>query len=634
MYLEIIKSPSDLKKLDRVVLKVLAEEIRARIIEVITHKGGHLASSLGAVELCIALHYCLHTPADTLVFDVGHQSYAHKLLTGRNERFASIREYGGISGFPNRNESVYDAFSVGHASNAISLALGVAEGMKALKESHHVVAVVGDGSLSGGECFEALNNAGHLQSDLIVIFNHNEMSIAPSVGALSSYLNKIISLPVYNRLREGIDTLLKKVPHLAKKIIPRIHKVEEVMKGLVVPGIFFEELGFRYFGPLDGHNLDELIPTLQNVLALKGPRLIHVVTKKGKGYKPAERNPEIFHSAPKFSRKIIQEENKIALYTDVFSEKILSCGKINKKVVALTAAMCQGTGLEPFAKHFPKRFFDAGIAEAHLVSFSSGLATKGFIPFVCVYSTFLQRAIDQIIEDVALQEQKVIFIIDRAGLVGEDGPTHHGIFDIAYLRTIPNMVIGSPRDGSELEGFIDFALAYPGPVAIRFPKGAASFPESPGAPIVLGRSELLREGNDCVLLAFGSMVEKAVEVGERLSAVGISARVVNARFAKPLDQEMLEDAAQRYPLIVTLEEGVLEGGFGAGVLELIAQKNLMKNTRIVRLGIPSQFVTFGARDVLLEQLGLSANKIFQTIYDLHSQQKNQNGEGQVTPGKM
>ncbi len=611
--LEKVNLPADLKRLPLPDLRVLCEDIRREIINVISQKGGHLASSLGAVELCVALHYVFNTPEDLIVFDVGHQAYAHKLLTGRKNVFHKLREYKGISGFPYPPESEYDTFAVGHAGNAVSLALGAAEALRLQNKEAKVVAVIGDGSLSSGECFEGLNNAGHLQSDILVVFNHNEMSISRSVGALSNYLSKLISLPVYNRTKEGVDTILEKVPHLGKKIVPWIKRIEEIMKGLLVPGIFFEEIGFRYFGPLDGHNIDILVPALQNIAKLKGPKLLHIITKKGKGYTSAEEDPETFHSAPRF----IPQQGKIIpasqeSYTDVFSRKITALAREDKKIVCLTAAMAKGTGLDKLKQEFPERVFDVGIAEQHLVSFAGGLAKQGLKPVVCLYSTFMQRAYDQIIEDILLQKAEAVFVVDRAGIVGEDGPTHHGLFDIACIRHLPDAVILCPKDRYEMEKSLEFAIGYKGAVFIRFPKQTA-WNYGPAEDIKLAKAETLEPGKDFAILALGSMVEKVVNIKEKFHKQDIYPMIVNARFVKPLDEFLLEEVAKKTKLIFTLEEGVLEGGFGSAVLEFFQQKGLFGELKIVRLGIPSQFVTFGRRNILLDKAGLSEEKIFNRI---------------------
>jgi len=608
MILEKINSPQDLRKLNLKELNILAEEIRRLIIRVVKEKGGHLASSLGAVELCIALHYSLNTPSDDLIFDVGHQAYAHKIITGRRERFYQLREYKGLSGFPNPEESEYDLFISGHASTALSWALGVAEAKKIKGEKTETVAVIGDGSLTGGMCFEALNKCGELRSDVLVILNHNQMSISASVGALSKYLTKIISLPIYNKIKNELEKFLSHLPSLAKRLAQKAKKFEEAIKGLIVPGIFFEELGFRYFGPIDGHNLEILIPTLKNILKLKGPRLLHVITQKGKGLKEAEENPEKFHSFPVSKKKRIT-------FTDVFSEKIVSLARENKRIVAITAAMPRGTGLDYFKKTFPERFFDVGIAEANAVGLAAGLAKKGLIPVVAIYSTFLQRAFDQIIHDIALQNLKVIFIIDRAGFVGEDGPTHHGIFDISYLRMIPNLVCMAPKDKEELEDMLAFALEIKNPVSIRFPKEEA-YSLKRKEKIAFAKAEVLEEGKDLCIIALGSLVKEALKAKSFLEKEGISAQVINARFIKPLDRKILKEVAYKFNLVVVLEEGVLEGGFGSAILEFYEKENLLDKIKVKRIGIKDEFPTFAKRDQLLKLYGLDGYFVYQKLAKL------------------
>jgi len=607
MTVEKINSPQDLKKLNLKELKILAEEIRKLIIKVVSKKGGHLASSLGAVELCIALHYSLNTPYDDLIFDVGHQAYAHKIITGRREKFYQLREYKGLSGFPNPEESEYDLFISGHASTALSWALGIAEAKRIKGKKTKTVAVIGDGALTGGMCFEALNKCGELKSDVLVVLNHNHMSISASVGALSKYLTKIISLPIYNKIKGELESFLSHLPSLAKRLAQKAKKFEEAIKGLIVPGIFFEELGFRYFGPIDGHNLEVLIPTLKNILKLEGPRLLHVITQKGKGFKEAEENPEKFHS---FSVK-----KKRITFTDVFSEKIVSLAKKDERIVAITAAMSSGTGLDYFKKMFPERFFDVGIAEENAVGLAAGLAKKGLIPVVAIYSTFLQRAFDQIIHDVALQNLKVIFIIDRAGFVGEDGPTHHGIFDVSYLRMIPNMVCMAPKDKEELEDMLEFALKLNSPVSIRFPKEKA-YSLSERKEIILGKAEIVKEGKDICLIALGSMVREALITKSFLEEEGISVQVVNARFIRPLDRRLLKELADKFEVIITLEENVLEGGFGSAVMEFYEKEELLDKIKLRRIGIKNEFPTFAKREQLIKLYKLDGFSIYQDLVKL------------------
>ena len=619
MLLESINSPQDLKKLSPEQLPELAVEIRQRIVEVVSQTGGHLASSLGAVELIIALHYCLDTPHDKIIFDVGHQAYAHKILTARNRDFSTLRQYQGISGFPSKDESVYDVFTTGHSSTAVSLALGLAcarDYNLAKTPYYKVVAVIGDGSLSGGLCFEGLNNTGHLKKDILVILNTNELSIAPNVGALSTYLNKIISLPIYNRFRNSLEGFVKSRLPKTSRIIKLANKFEEGLKGLFVPGILFEELGFRYFGPLDGHDLGILIKTLKNIGNIKGPILLHVITKKGKGYPPAENDAVRFHGTGPFDIKTgVSPSEKQApstkAYTEVFSEKLLELAASDKKILAITAAMPEGTGLDKFRDMYPERFFDVGIAEAHAVCLASGLAKAGFKPVVAIYSTFLQRAYDQIIEDIALQNLAVIFAIDRAGIAGEDGVTHQGIFDIAFLRSIPNLVIMAPKDSPELEEMLEFAVGLDKPAAIRYPKG--KIPNSkfqiPNSKIELGKAEALKGGKDFAIIALGSMVIPSFEAIELLKKDGLSGTLINARFVKPQDSNLFKDISAKVKFIFSVEEGILDGGFGSAVQEVIEQP-------IIRMGLPSEFITHGKRDILLEKYGLTGEGIARRIKEL------------------
>jgi 1-deoxy-D-xylulose-5-phosphate synthase len=616
MLLEKINSPQDLKKLSLEQLPLLAEEIRQRIVDVVSRTGGHLASSLGAVELTIALHYCFNAPHDKIIFDVGHQAYAHKILTGRNKNFDTLRQYGGISGFPSKEESSYDTFTTGHSSTAVSLALGLVCARDFLKPAEYfrVAAVIGDGSLSGGLCFEGLNNAGHVKKDILVILNTNELSIAPNTGALSTYLNKLISLPIYNRFRNALESFIQSRVPKGSRLLKITNKFEEGLKGLFIPGILFEELGFRYFGPLDGHNLGILIPTIKNIIEIKGPRLLHVITKKGKGYSPAENDPVRFHSIGHFEistgSSICKEEPGLKTYTQVFSEKLAELAKTDKKIIAITAAMPEGTGLDKFRDLYSERFFDVGIAEEHAICFAGGLAAGGFKPVVSIYSTFLQRAYDQIIEDIALQNLAVVIALDRSGIVGEDGVTHQGIFDISFLRNIPNLVIMAPCGGRELEQMLEFALRLNRPVAIRYPKSVCPLAPLPVSQIELGKSEVLKEGKDFTIIALGSMVEPSLEAVELLSKEGLSGALINARFAKPLDEMMLKKFSTKTRFIFTVEEGVLEGGVGSGISEVIGGE-------VIKIGLPSQFIPHGKRDILLEKYGLTkegiANRIRKTL---------------------
>lgn len=611
MFLDKINSPRDLKKLSLPELADLCAEIRNLIVEVVACKGGHLASSLGVVEACVALHYSLDTPEDTLLFDVGHQAYAHKIITGRARNFSTLREEQGVSGFPNFKESVYDVYTCGHSSTAVSWAQGIAEAKKIKGDKSKTVAVIGDGSLTGGMCFEALNNCGHAQSEVLVVFNHNEMSISPSVGALSNYLTKILSAPIYNRIKQELESFLEHFS-LMKKLKTRARRFEEALKSLVIPGIFFEELGFRYFGPIDGHNLEALIPTLRNVLSLKGPRLLHIVTKKGKGYKFSEDNPEDFHSSSIFEIEKGTFKKNTEIFSEVFSKKLVSLAETNERIVAITAAMPKGTGLNLFQERFPQRFFDVGIAEQHAVGFASGIAKAGLKPVVAVYSTFIQRAFDQIIHDVALQEVGVVLALDRAGVVGEDGPTHHGLFDVGYLRLIPNMICMASMDKEELEDMLEFAVGLNCPVSIRYPKGEA-YSLGYREKIELGKAKIIKSGTDVGIIALGSMVKIGLEGAELLEKRGISAEVINARFIKPLDEELLISLADKFRFIFTIEENNCACGFGSALLEFYEQKRILNKIEVIRMGFPDEFIPHAEKSRLLARYGVDAVSLAERV---------------------
>jgi 1-deoxy-D-xylulose-5-phosphate synthase len=609
MVLERINQSQDLKNLSLAELITLAKEVRARLIEVVSRTGGHLASSLGAVDLIIALHHCLDTPKDKIIFDVGHQAYAHKILTGRNTKFSTLRQYSGLSGFPCKEESIYDPFTTGHSSNAVSLGLGLACARDLLpkEDRFKVVCVIGDGSLSGGLCFEGLNNAGHLKKDVLVVLNTNELSIAPNVGAISNYLNKIISLPVYNRFHDNVVNFLTTSVPRGSRLIKLMAKFEEGLKGLFVPGMLFEELGFRYFGPIDGHDLSTLTQTLKNIINIKGPRLLHVVTKKGKGCSFAEEDPVRFHGISRFdinTGEVVPKKPFLGSksYTEIFRDKIVELAHRDKRIMAITAAMPEGTGLDKFRDTFQERFFDVGIAEAHAVCFAAGLAKQGFKPVVAVYSTFLQRAYDQIIQDVSLQELPVIFAIDRAGIVGEDGVTHQGLFDIAYLRSIPNLVIMAPKDGQELEFMLEFALGLDKPVAIRYPRANVCSDSSLQEPLRLGGAELIKQGRDFTIIALGSMVSVASDAVELLDKEGVSGNLINARFVAPLDIKLIKNVCARTKSIFTIEEGIKDAGFGSAVAQEL-------NMQIMRIGLASEFIPHGPRELLLEKYGLTASGV-------------------------
>ncbi len=619
MFLESIQSPQDLKKIPVDKLPQLASEVRQRIVSVVSKTGGHLASSLGVVELTVAVHYCFNAPSDIIVWDVGHQAYAHKILTGRNERFDTLRTKDGISGFPSKTESAYDAFSTGHSSTAVSLALGKAVARRLRGTTEKIVAIVGDGALTGGMCFEALNHAGHIGEDVLVILNSNDLAIAPSVGALSMYLNKIISKPIFSRFKEARETFLKqRLPRIGPRLLKLVDRFEELLKGLIVPGIFFEEMGFKYFGPLDGHNIPLLVDTLKNISLLKGPILLHVVTKKGKGFAPAEVEPVRFHGTPCFDMEsgeaVASSTPCVISFTEAFGSKLVEMAGADQKIAAVTAAMPEGTGLARFAEMFPARFFDVGIAEQHAIGFAAGLAQGGLKPFVAVYSTFLQRAYDQICEEVCLQNLGVVLCVDRAGIVGEDGPTHHGIFDMAYLRHLPNITVMAAADKEDLEAMMEFAAGLGSPASIRYPRDAALSRPTSARFIALkaGKAEIIKDGTDAVIVAIGSMVHPSFDAAQMLESLNIHVAVVNARFVKPLDETLVLDLYHRYPLVVTVEEGVLKGGFGSAVLEALEAAG-RRPKPVVCLGLPSEFITFDKRKALLEKYGLTAQKIADTI---------------------
>ncbi|RLA96604.1 MAG: 1-deoxy-D-xylulose-5-phosphate synthase [Deltaproteobacteria bacterium] len=609
--LEKMDSPEDLRRLPRELLPQLAQEVREEIIRVVSERGGHLAPSLGAVELTIALHYCFDTPRDKILWDVGHQAYAHKILTGRRDRFRTLRQRGGISGFPRRAESPYDVYDSGHSGGALPVALGMAEAKALRGEDFRVVAVIGDGTLTTGVAFEAMNCAGAWKSDLIVVLNDNEMSISKSVGALSAYLNRIMTGQWVTRFREDLKRLLHEVPG-GRRLFRLMKYAEEALKGVFTPGLLFEELGFKYVGPLDGHNLYHLIETLENVKRLKGPVLLHVITKKGKGYPPAEEDPTLFHGVGKFDRSsgTFPGSGGPPTYTEVFGRTLLELASRDERIVAITAAMPLGTGLAGFAKRFPDRFFDVGIAEQAAVSLAAGLALEGLRPVVAIYSTFLQRAYDQIVQEVALQRLPVLFAVDRGGIVGEDGPTHHGLFDLSYLRSVPGMTVMAPKDEGELRQMLWTALGREdGPVALRYPRsrGVGVPLEGEPQPLEWGKGEVLREGSRLLILAIGSMVYPALEAAELLASQGLSPTVVNARFVKPLDEALVLRLARGHEALLTVEENVLEGGFGSAVLQLLEREGVLK--RVKCMGAPSEFLEHGTRGELLEAYGLGPESI-------------------------
>ncbi len=616
-YLQHIKSPEDIKQLKVAELKVLAQEIRQDIIQVVSQNGGHLAPNLGVVELTLALHMVFRTPEDKIVWDVGHQAYVHKLLTGRYEQFSTIRTHGGLSGFPKRSESVHDAFGAGHSSTSISAAVGLAKARDLRGEDSNVIAVIGDGALTGGMPYEAMLNAGNNKSNLIVILNDNEMSIDPNVGGMAEYLSRARSNPSYTKSKEEVEDLLKKIPAIGDKMFKAADKLKDSLKYMLVPGILFEELGFKYYGPVNGHDLSALLAVLENVKNMNYPVLVHVVTRKGKGYEPAEKNPDLFHGVGAFDIATGQVKNKSAVpsYTSVFGKTLTALGKEDDRIVGITAAMGKGTGINIFQEQFPQRTIDVGIAEEHAVTMAAAMALDGYKPVVAIYSTFLQRAYDQILHDVALQNAPVVFCLDRAGIVGDDGPTHHGLFDFSYLRHIPGMVCMAPKDENELRHMLYSALQYNCPVSVRYPRGAGlGVPmDEPVHQLPLGKAEVLQQGSRVTLLAIGSMVAVAQQTAEKLQAeLGITATVVNARFAKPLDEAVILDCVQRRDLVVTMEEHMLAGGFGSAVLELLNQHGA-DTSNILRIGIGDTFVSHGKTDLLKQLAGLDADSVVEKI---------------------
>ena len=619
-----INSPADIKSFTLDELAQLAGEIREEIVSVVSKNGGHLASSLGTVELTIALHYIFNAPKDKLIWDVGHQAYAHKILTGRRDRFDTLRRYGGISGFPKRDESPYDTFGVGHSGTSISAALGMAEARCLKGEKYRVIAVIGDGSIASGMAFEGLNQTGHREKDMIVVLNDNEMSISPNVGALSSYLNRIMTGQLFTRFRSEMKNFLKTIPGIGGSVLKLVKQAEESFKGLIIPGVFFEELGFRYVGPIQGHRLDHLIENIKNVKKLEGPILIHVITTKGKGYPPAEKDPTSFHGIGSFdieTGKPLKEGGNLPTYTEVFADTILRLGRMDKRIVGITAGMSHGTGLHKFSEEFPGRFYDVGIAEQHGVTFAAGLATGGFIPVAAIYSTFLQRAYDQIVHDVCLQKLPVIFVLDRAGIVGEDGPTHHGLFDYSFLRHIPNIIVMAPKDENELQHMLKTAVDCGNPVSIRYPRGkgyGVKFDTELKA-LEIGKAEVIIEGKDVLILAIGSMVYPALAAARRLREENIEATVVNSRFVKPLDDDLIITLAEKIRKVITVEENVLDGGFGSAVLELI-EKNGLQNLRVKRIGVQDRFVEYGTQELLRSRYGLDEEGIIRTVKELVSYQ--------------
>jgi 1-deoxy-D-xylulose-5-phosphate synthase len=616
-----IESPADLKKLSQSQFPELCQEIRELIIEVISHVGGHLASNLGVVELTVALQYLLNTPDDKIIWDTSNQAYTHKLLTGRREQFHTVRQFGGLSGFCKREESLYDTFNAGHAGTGVSAAVGFVEAREQLGKSNKVVCVVGDGALTAGMTLEGLQHAGDMGRDFVVILNDNQMSISRNVGAISAYLNRTFTGEFYTRLREETSHLLETIPQIGEPVKRMAIRAEELAKGFLLPGLLFEELGFRYVGPIDGHNFEHLLPTLENVLKLKGPTLLHVITKKGLGFEPAMKNPVWFHACSPFDAKTGQPMKKAGYpsYSSIAAKTLIRQAKNDERVVVITAAMCEGTGMSEFEKAFPSRLIDVGIAEQHAVTYAAGLAAENMRPVICMYSTFLQRAYDQVLHDVATQNLPVTFCIDRGGLVAEDGTTHHGAFDYAYLRHIPNMVVMAPKDENELQHMVQTGLVHDGPVAVRYPRGSSlGVPlDHEPIPLTIGQGELLSDGRDVAIIAIGVTVSEAMEAADRLKEEGLSVAVVNARFVKPLDKTLIREVAKKVKCLVTVEEGCRMGGFGSAVLEFLSDEECWDLPTKV-LGLPDWYIEQGPQDLLREKYGLTADGIYdqaKALYD-------------------
>ena len=614
--LERINNPEDIKNFNKKELLSLANEIRDLIVSTVATNGGHLSSNLGVVELAIAIHYVFDIKKDRIIWDVGHQSYAHKLLTGRYSMFSTLRQYGGISGFPKPSESQYDYFGTGHSSTSISAGLGISSACELKRDDFKVISVIGDGAMTAGLAFEGLNNAGHLKKNLIVILNDNEMSISKNVGALSLFLSRKVTGRFITERKKEIQKFFESLPGIGGGITQLLRKAEESIIALLTPGMLFEAFGFHYIGVIDGHNLSQLIDTLIGVRDMKGPVFIHVMTKKGKGYRPAESNPSLFHGVGPFdieTGRILKSQEDVPTYTEIFSQTLIRLAEQNQKIIAITAAMPEGTGLDKFAERYPDRYFDVGIAEQHAVTFAAGMAREGFIPVVAIYSTFLQRAYDQIIHDVCLQNLHVIFAMDRAGIVGEDGPTHHGLFDISFLRHIPNMTIMSPKDENELQHMMFAATIHNGPIAVRYPrgKGIGIKLDNDLSRIHIGKGEILTEGDNLAIFAIGNTVYSALEAAEKLKGEYGPIYVVNARFIKPLDRDLIINIAQRVNAIVTIEDHVLLGGFGSAILELLSDENICISVK--RIGVPDKFVEHGNQKILRKKYKVDSDGICESL---------------------
>lgn len=610
MALELIRKENDIKKLNDEQIDGLADEIRAFLIEKISRTGGHLASNLGAVELTMALHLTLNLPQDKLIWDVGHQSYTHKLLTGRKEGFDELRKYGGMSGFPKRKESDCDAFDTGHSSTSISAGLGLVEARELLRQDHTVVSVIGDGSMTGGMAYEALNNASRLKSNFIIVLNDNNMSISENVGGISRYLNGLRTTQTYTEIKKGVEGTLKKIPGKGDRIVNQLRKTKSGIKQLFVPGMFFEDMGITYLGPVDGHDVRKLVKVLNEAKRVDHAVLVHVITKKGKGYLPAEENPARFHGTGPFNVETGEpvQSSGTDSYTKVFSKVLADIAQKDDKVVAITAAMADGTGLTTFKKYFPRRFFDVGIAEEHAMTFAAGLAAGGMKPVFAVYSSFLQRAYDQLVHDVCLQNLPVVIAVDRAGLVGSDGETHQGIFDLSFLSSIPNMTVISPKNRWEMADMLRYAVDFPHPIAVRYPRGDAyEGMKEFRAPIEYGKSEVIYEEKDIAVMFVGHMAELADQVRTEIRKAGCSCSLINARFVKPLDTELLERLSRTHSLLVTIEENVITGGFGEQVMEYVSDAKLPLYVR--NIGLPDDYIEHGNVEILRKEAGLDCERI-------------------------
>lgn len=614
MVLDKINKVNDIKDIPKEEYDELADEIRNFLIEVISKNGGHLASNLGVVELTMALHLALDLPEDKIIFDVGHQSYTHKILTGRKEGFDELRSYGGMSGFPKRRENECDCFDTGHSSTSISAGLGIVTANEIMRKKGTVVSVIGDGALSGGMAYEGLNNAARLKRNFIIILNDNNMSISENVGGMSTYLSNLRAGEAYNELKNGVVDVLNKIPAIGGKLVTKIRKTKSSIKQLVIPGMLFEDMGITYLGPVDGHNINQLVKIISEAKKLDHAVLIHVITKKGKGYIPAEKHPSSFHGVEPFNIQtgLPLTKKEKPTYTDVFAKGIVKLAKEDEAVAAITAAMPDGTGLKKFMQTYPERFFDVGIEEEHAVTYAAGLAAAGMKPYVAIYSSFLQRAYDQILHDVCIQDLPVIFMVDRAGLVGADGETHQGIFDLSYLSNIPNMNIFAPKNRYELAAVIEYSRNFNHPLAIRYPRGTAyDGLKEFNSPIEYGKSEIIYKEKDIALLAVGSMVEVAIEIREALKEKGYSVSLINARFVKPVDEKLLENLNENHRLIVTMEENVLNGGFGERVLRITRDMNL--KYKVINVAIPNVYVEHGNIEILKSEIGLDKETILNKI---------------------